>query len=155
MEIEKDIFIGTPSQKVNMKYFLLSLLIIPIPIILYMVMQSAFVLSLLIIPISWILVKVVQTSSIKIRITNQRMIISEGVFNRKTDELELYRVRDVGVEEPFFYRILGIGNVIVKSTDKTDPDILLKGFSKVHELKDIIRTNAEYYRQNRKWGTTA
>jgi uncharacterized membrane protein YdbT with pleckstrin-like domain len=134
MEIEKEIYSGKPSQKVNTHYFLLSLLIVPIP---------------------WMLVRVIQTSCKKLRITNQRMIISEGVFTRRTEEVELYRVRDVGVIEPFLYRILGIGNVIIKSTDKTDPDIILKGFANAHEIKDLIRSNAEYYRQNRKWGTTA
>lgn len=134
MENEKELYLGKPSQKVNMHYFLLSLLIVPIP---------------------WMLVRVIQTSCKKLKITNQRMIISEGVFNKRTEEVELYRVRDVGVFEPFLYRIVGIGNVIIKSTDKTDPDIVLKGFSNVHEIKDLIRSSAEYYRQNRKWGTTS
>jgi uncharacterized membrane protein YdbT with pleckstrin-like domain len=132
MDSEKDVFEGKPSQKLNIHYFLLSILVVPIP---------------------WMLAKVIQTTCKKVRITNQRMIISEGVFSRRTEEVELYRVRDVGVVEPFLYRLVGIGNVIIKSTDKTDPDMVLKGFSNAHQIKDLIRTNAEYYRQNRKWGT--
>ncbi|MEZ5300332.1 MAG: PH domain-containing protein [Verrucomicrobiales bacterium] len=49
-------------------------------------------------------------------LTNERLKLSTGVLNRKTDVLELYRVKDMELEKPLHFRIFGL--------EPTDPDHL-------------------------------
>jgi uncharacterized membrane protein YdbT with pleckstrin-like domain len=132
METETKVFKGNPSQILNAGIFISCVFILPIPI--------AF----------WRWLKVKTTT---LELTNQRIIMSAGVLSKRTEEIELYRVRDVAVEEPFFFRLFGRGNIVIYSTDKSSPTVRLMAFKKPHWIKDQIRANAEYYRQNRKWGT--
>ena len=89
----------------------------------------------------------------KLTITDQRLIVSQGVFHKITNETELYRVRDTSIEEPFFYRMFGVGNIVVYSTDEAEGKLLFNAFHKPHWIKDQIRNYAEICRRNRRWGT--
>ncbi len=132
MDEENEIYKGSPSQVLNLGIFLACIFIIPIPFAFW----------------RWLQVKCTI-----LKVTNRRIIMSAGVFSKRTEEIELYRVRDVAVEEPFIYRIFGVGNIVVISTDKSSRSARLMAFEKPHWLKDQIRVNAESYRQNRRWGT--
>src|SRR5687768_1993081 len=128
---EKIIYEGSPSQLRNFWVFVSCLLVIPIP--------YAF----------W---KWLQVKCLKLKLTDQRIIMSEGVFNKTTSEIELYRVRDIGVEEPFFLRIFGVGHILVFSTDEATSEVRLAAYPNPHWLKDQIRHFAEENRQKRRWG---
>lgn len=129
---EREIFSGSPSQVINFWTFISCIFILPIPLAFW----------------NWL-----QVRHTHLILTNQRIIMSGGVFSRLTLEIELYRVRDVAVEEPFLYRLFGLGHVVVYSTDKTTSMVRLMAFKNPHWLKEQIRQWAEHYRQNRKWGT--
>src|SRR4051812_10579812 len=58
-------------------------------------------------------------------ITTQRIRITTGVFTKRTDELELYRVRDTSLVEPFLYRMFGAGNIQVVTADASTPGLTL------------------------------
>ncbi|WHY84054.1 PH domain-containing protein [Neobacillus novalis] len=75
----------------------------------------------------------------KYRITNQRLIIEKGVFTKITNEIELFRVRDIQVKRNLVERIFGFGDITVLSTDHMNSVILLKNIKKSVEVKDIIR----------------
>ena len=64
----------------------------------------------------------------------------------------LYRVRDTTIEEPFFYRMFGIGNVIVFTTDEASATVRLNAYAKPHWVKDQIRNYAEVCRNRKRWG---
>lgn len=132
MELEKEIFKGSPSQVLNFWTFVSCILIVPIPFAFW----------------NWLQVKCT-----RLTLTNQRLTMSSGVFNRVTHEIELYRVRDVIIDEPLLYRVFGLGHLKIISIDKATPTVTLMAFKNPHWLKDRIRESAEYYRQNRKWGT--
>jgi uncharacterized membrane protein YdbT with pleckstrin-like domain len=85
-------------------------------------------------------------------LTDQRIIISAGVLNETTNETELYRVRDTSVEEPFFYRMFSLGNIIVYTTDEAIPTHRFQAYARPHWLKDQIRNHAEVCRQKKRWG---
>ena len=89
----------------------------------------------------------------KFTLTDQRLIVSNGIFTKKTNETELYRVRDTAIEEPFFYRMFGVGNVIIYSTDEAEGQLHFNAYNKPHWIKDQIRNNAETCRQKKRWGT--
>jgi uncharacterized membrane protein YdbT with pleckstrin-like domain len=131
MDPEKIVYEGSPSQFLNFWIFVSCILVVPIPF--------AF----------WRWLKVKYTI---LKLTDQRIIMSEGVFNKTTSEIELYRVRDVAVEEPFFMRIFGLGHVQIYATDEATSRVVLAAYKNPHWLKDQVRHFAEINRQKRRWG---
>ena len=93
MEAEKTIHQTSPSQIVNLKYFLLSGLLAAGVIVLSFVLENPVLLVLLLVPAVYAWWKWLLVRSMKLTLTDQRIIVSQGVFNKVTNETELYRVR--------------------------------------------------------------
>jgi hypothetical protein len=72
-------------------------------------------------------------------------------LNKTTNETELYRVRDTSIEEPFFYRIFGLGNIVVYTTDEAIPTHKFIAYKKPHWVKDKIVIMPSYA-GNKTWG---
>jgi uncharacterized membrane protein YdbT with pleckstrin-like domain len=77
------------------------------------------------------------------KLTNERIIIKKGVFNRITDELELYRVKDHRLEQPFFLRIFGLGNIIIITSDQLNREVLISAVYNSEEVRENIRKLVE------------
>jgi uncharacterized membrane protein YdbT with pleckstrin-like domain len=152
MDAEKTIHQTCPSQIVNLKHFLLSGLLAAGIIVLSFVLGNPVLLVLLVVPVVYAWWKWLLVRSMKLTLTDQRLIVSQGVFHKVTNETELYRVRDTTIEEPFFYRMFGVGNIVVYSTDEAEGKLLFHAFQKPHWIKDQIRNYAEICRKNRRWG---
>ncbi|HZH66871.1 MAG TPA: hypothetical protein VEY10_18425, partial [Flavisolibacter sp.] len=80
MEPEKTVHQSSPSQIVNLKHFVIAVLLAAGIIVVASVTETSLVLIALLIPViyawwKWLLVK-----SIKLTITDQRLIVSQGVF---------------------------------------------------------------------------
>jgi len=88
-----------------------------------------------------------QKSSYGYRLTNQRLFVRRGWLAKKLNELELYRVEDVHVDQGILQRLLGYGTITVLAADVTTPQVQLIGISKPMAIKEIIRT---HYRAARK-----
>jgi uncharacterized membrane protein YdbT with pleckstrin-like domain len=61
------------------------------------------------------------------KITSQRIVIDSGIFSKKLDQIDLYRVNDFQVERPFWQRIMGTGNLRLLTSDKTNPEVTIWG----------------------------
>ena len=83
-------------------------------------------------------------------VTTQRIRISQGVFSRRTDELELYRVKDMTLEEPFFQRIFGVGSVVLVTNDASNPRLVLEAVPQASTLREALRINVEKCRDQKK-----
>lgn len=152
MAEEKTICELRPSQVLNLKAFIYSFLAIALIVTVALLTHTNLLLVLVLLPLIYSLWKYMQIQSVKLKITDQRIIISEGVLNKKTNETELYRVRDSSIEEPFFYRMFGLGNVVIYTTDEADATLRLTAYKKPHWLKDQVRTYSEICRRNNRWG---
>ena len=84
----------------------------------------------------------------KYELTQERLILKSGVLNKKIEELELFRVRDYSIEKPFIYNIFGLGNIILTSSDKTNPYIKLEALKDIENLKNKIRNAVQITRKN-------
>lgn len=84
----------------------------------------------------------------KYELTQERLILRSGVLNKKIEELELFRVRDYSIEKPFIYNIFGLGNIILTSSDKTNPYIKLEALKDIENLKNKIRNAVQITRKN-------
>lgn len=153
MEPEITVHQCTPSQIVNLKHFVYAFLGAAAVITLFVVTDKNWLLFLLLLPVGYAFWKWLEVKETKLTLTDQRLIVRAGILTKTTNETELYRVRDTSIEEPFFYRMFGVGNVIVYSTDEAEGKLHFHAYSKPHWLKDQIRNNAEICRQRKRWGS--
>jgi len=89
----------------------------------------------------------IDTHSTEYRLTNERLFVRRGLIAKHLNEIELFRAKDVIMNQGILQRILGFGSVTVLSTDDTTPIIVLKGIADPINLKELIRTT---YRAARK-----
>ena len=153
MEPEVTVHECNPSQIVNLKNFVFAFLGFAAVVALTIITGKKILLLLLLLPVVYALWKWIEVKSTKLTLTDQRLIIRSGIFTKITNETELYRVRDTSIEEPFFYRLFGVGNVIIYSTDEAEGKLHFNAYNKPHWIKDQIRNNAEVCRQRKRWGT--
>ena len=99
--------------------------------------------SWLIIPVFYAFWKWAEIQSIKYVLTTQRLRVRHGVFNKVTDDLELYRIRDIRINEPFFLRLFSLSNLVIISSDATTPFIQLTAIANGHQVLNLIRKLTE------------
>lgn len=153
MEAEKTVHECHPSQIVNLKPYFFAFLGAAAIGALAIITNTPIVWAFLLLPLIYASWKWLEVKSTKLTVTDQRLIVRSGVFTKHTNETELYRVRDTSIEEPFFYRLFGVGNVIIYSTDEAEGKLHFNAYHKPHWIKDQIRNNAEACRQRKRWGS--
>jgi membrane protein YdbS with pleckstrin-like domain len=82
------------------------------------------------------------------RITSQRMVIESGVFSRNIEEIDMRTVEDLAFQQSMFERMLGIGDITVISSDRTNAQTRLVGLARPRELRELLR-NSAYQATNR------
>ena len=125
---EKQLYIGRPSQILNIISFIIWSWTLFVPIIIYL-----------------------KTRFTVYEVTDQRIKLKTGILNQEIDECELYRVRDYKIVKPFFQRIFGLGKIELVTSDSSNSSINLNGIKNPENLYDLIRDNVEKIR--RKTGT--
>lgn len=60
------------------------------------------------------------------KVTTKRVVVEHGIFSKRLEQIDLYRVVDYVVERPFGQRLLGTGNVILETTDRTQKELRLE-----------------------------
>jgi uncharacterized membrane protein YdbT with pleckstrin-like domain len=80
------------------------------------------------------------------RITAVEIRSSRGIFFKRTDYLEMYRIKDYVVTRPLPLQLLRLMNVTLKSTDIENPVLQLIGIP----LSDIIDTIRDHVQEARK-----
>jgi membrane protein YdbS with pleckstrin-like domain len=78
--------------------------------------------------------------SCRYRLTTQRLFVRRGWLARHLNELELYRIKDVVVNQGSLQRLLGYGTVTVLVDDETTPKLQLSRISGPTAVKEKIRT---------------
>jgi uncharacterized membrane protein YdbT with pleckstrin-like domain len=76
------------------------------------------------------------------RVTNQRVVVEQGIFSKTVDEIDLRYVDDSAFTQSFADRILGIGNVTLISSDKTSPRSMLRSIKDPRGVRELIRAEA-------------
>ena len=83
-------------------------------------------------------------------VTTQRIRIRQGIFNKRTEELELYRVKDTTLVEPFWVRLFKLGNIEVTTTDLSTPLVVLEGIPQASWLREELRKSVETCRDKKR-----
>jgi uncharacterized membrane protein YdbT with pleckstrin-like domain len=92
----------------------------------------------------WLIVRWFQTLGKTYRITSRRIVVETGVLSKKLEQIDLYRVADYTVERPFGQRIMGTGNLLLKTFDKTTPELNVMAIkTDVVKLYESVRAATE------------
>lgn len=133
MAEEQSLWKGSPSQAVNFGTHLLCLL-----------------LFWLVVPVFYALWRWIDTRMTEYELTTQRLVLRSGVFNRKTEEIELYRVRDSSLDEPLLLRLFGAGNILLFAIDSSAPNFVLRGVRGAAEVRQKLRAAVEATRDQKR-----
>ena len=89
--------------------------------------------------------------------SEDRLFLSTGLFSIRDDVVLLYRVRDIDTRRSLFQRIFGVGTIIVMSTDKTNPNLVLKNVKDPVMVRELIHNQVEEMKMKRRirYGETA
>lgn len=72
------------------------------------------------------------------RLTSQRLVHESGLLARVTDRIEVIDVNDVIVKQGFVERFLGVGTIIIESSDRSHPQMWMHGIQNVREVAGQI-----------------
>jgi hypothetical protein len=147
---ETPIWAGSPSQWLNVGTFLLCGLTAIAFVVSARVWAEPRLLWLAAIPVaigfwSWLTVRCT-----RVTVTTERITTQIGIFSRRRWDMELYRVKDTTLDEPFLLRLVGRSNIQVLSSDKTTPDMVVRAVREGETLRQQIRTHVERMRTLRR-----
>jgi hypothetical protein len=77
--------------------------------------------------------------SVHYQITSERVRITEGVLGKDREDIELVRVQDIDLTQGMTERMLGIGDIHIRSHDKSNPTVTLNNVSNPTEVHEILR----------------
>jgi hypothetical protein len=123
---EETLWHGTPSHWANLWTYAAGILIITLPWVLW----------------SWLSLR-----ATKMTLTTQRLQIRTGVLSTHLDELELYRVRDSSLAQSFWQRLVGVGDVVLDTTDASTPRVVLRHLKDAANVREILRGQVERVRR--------
>src|SRR5438094_5238378 len=153
---EETIWRGSVSQRKNFGFFVLQMLLATVIVIIFVLTSrssspeirnfSAYTLILLAVPIFIAGQRYLQTKCKVYELTSERLKTTEGVFSKLTDTLELYRVKDIETRQPYLYRLCGLENIQINTSDVSTPFVLIDSVPIALGLGDKIRNAVENVR---------
>ena len=126
---EQPVWSGTPSQLINTGRYALCMLL------------CFLVVPLFVMAWWWLEVRCTQYE-----LSSQRLRLRSGVLNKETNDLELYRVKDVRLHQPLALRLFGLADMVLDTSDRSHPQIVLRAIPDAEELMDVIREHVEALR---------
>ena len=102
-----------------------------------------FVSCLLVIPIPWAIYRWLAVKTTTYRLTTERLVTEHGILSKTMDTLELYRVRDLQVTQPFWIRLFGLENIHLITADTSTPCLIIDCVPKDLTLPDKFRVQVE------------
>ncbi len=86
------------------------------------------------------------------RLTEEKLIIDTGFFNRTEDEIRLYRILDITLKRSFGERLLGLGTIHCCSGDKTMGEFDIVRIKQPREVKELLSSLIEKQRLEHRVG---
>ncbi|MFA5554859.1 MAG: PH domain-containing protein [Phycisphaerae bacterium] len=90
----------------------------------------------------WLTYKVLKLKMTYYEISTDRIEYNRGVLDRKVDNIDMFRVADLKLRRSLLDCMLGIGEVTLITTDKSDPTFKFEKLRSSRKLYDIIKTQS-------------
>ena len=89
----------------------------------------------------------------KFRLSEDRIFLETGLLNTRSEEVLLYRIRDLSVKISLGQRLCGVGTVCVISSDRSMPQLELRNIKHPREVKELIHQYVEKAKEKRRMST--
>jgi uncharacterized membrane protein YdbT with pleckstrin-like domain len=133
MDEERVLWAGHPSHKKDLGFHLVCGL-----------------LFFLFVPLVMSLIRFLETRTHKFEVTSERVRVTSGILSRHMEELELYRVKDTSLFEPFMLRVLfKLGHVVLRTSDATHRVFVIPAIPNANALREEIRGCVEKLRERK------
>ena len=142
MTQEQTVWTGHPSQVINLGVFLLCGVLVALALAVGYTFDGRLAL-LAVLPAAVAAWRWLDTRCRVYELTTERLRVRTGVFSRRTDDLELYRVKDTTLLEPLLLRAFSLGNVIVTTHDVTTPTLIIPAVWGASALREQVRRYVE------------
>jgi len=76
--------------------------------------------------------------NVRYHLTTQRFIHQSGILTRVSDRIEVIDIDDVTYYQGVIERLVGVGSIKVNSSDRTHPELWLRGIENVQEVADLL-----------------
>jgi uncharacterized membrane protein YdbT with pleckstrin-like domain len=86
---------------------------------------------------------------IRYLITPEYLQVNRGLFFRQVDTVELFRVKDYILEQPFILQIFRLMDLHLKTTDPENPEIWLRGIPLSNLVEELRERVLETRKHNR------
>ncbi len=152
-----------PSQLLNLPVFLLGILLIPglflLDELLKMYLPVDFVpdkferyilnlpVFLAVLFAGYLGYHMLKIYCIRYEISSEELRHYSGILHRKHEFIEHYRIKDFAVDRPLIYRLFGLGNLTIYTSDKTTPVFKMEA---IKNPRKIYKTLRELVEQNRR-----
>ena len=71
-------------------------------------------------------------------LTTQRFIHQVGLLSRRTDRVEVIDIDDVSFHQGPVQRLLGVGSIDITGSDRTHPQLIMRGIADVKRVASLI-----------------
>jgi len=80
-------------------------------------------------------------------LTKERINVRKGLLSVREEEILLYRVLDISFRQGILERLLGLGTLMLYSTDTTAPVLSLQSIKNPRQVRNLLRELVEENRQ--------
>ena len=99
--------------------------------------------SWLVLPLLYALYRLLLTCAHVYLLTDERLLETTGLIFKDSEALELYRVKDIRIQQPPLQRLFGRGTVVLVTSDRSTPTINLSGIQEPHAVAALLRELVE------------
>lgn len=83
-------------------------------------------------------------------LTEDRLFLETGLLNTNSEEILLYRIRDISLKRNLWQKLFGVGSIRIASSDKSTPELLIKNVKSSFEVKELIHAQVEEMKVKRR-----
>jgi PH (Pleckstrin Homology) domain-containing protein len=85
-------------------------------------------------------------------VTSERVRITKGLFGKDREDIELFRIKDIDHTQHLTERMFNIGDITLRSGDRSDPEVILRNVANPEQVHEIIRRAMLEARQRHRVG---
>jgi membrane protein YdbS with pleckstrin-like domain len=147
---EAPVWSGSPSQWLNIGTFIVCGVTAVAFVAGAKIWEQPLIAAAAIVPVGAALWSYITVKASRFEVTTQRITSQVGVFSRRRWDMELYRVKDTTLHEPFLLRLVSLANIELVSSDKSTPSMTIPAVKDAEALRQKIRVNVEQMRMTRR-----
>lgn len=148
---EKLVWEGSPKWQADFGFIVLSSLIACAGLSLMILAMKFWFIGLGLILVGAVMIVAVRLKRRhqRYKITNLILEFQEGVFSTHIDNMELWRINDIGYHQNLFDKILGVSKIRMATQDKSHPEFDLVGLPPGRQIYDEMKEGVHIARQAR------